>query len=509
MHYQQGKNREQVFMTSLSSMVVFDSWARLVDVFVDALPIEEMGFQHSTLNKEGNLPYHPGDLFKLLLYGYRHGIRSANKLHEATLINVEVMWLLKGLRPSARTINYFRSNNTKAIEQAHRHFVKLLKSWKLIDGSAVALDGVKIRGQNSLKLNFNAKKIERHLEYIENKMIDYLDQLDEVEKSNYSDRKKKEKRKEIAEKQEKLQERKAGYEQLAQELEQSGEKQISRTDPDARAVIKHRNIVEVGYNIQVVADAKNNMVIDVFAGGVNDMYELSTAAKRTQEILDKKYIDMLADKGYHNGVELAIAERCGVRPFVSPKTSRPQKEKGFRKEDFDYDAKSDTYTCPAGQALVHELTYKKNSFKKPYKVKRYGTDQCQNCPLKNKCTTSDRGRKIERPLHQPYIDRNNKRVTRYKDFYRLRAQIIEHIFGTWKRQWGLDHTLLKGREKVITEYRIAALAYNLRRSLSILGWEGIKKRLNALVFVIFSIWRFISVHDTSNKGFGKLIYSRA
>ena len=127
MHYLQGKNREQLFMTSLSGLVAADSWARVVDVFVDALPIVEMGFTHSKLNKEGNLPYHPSDLFKLLLYGYRKGIRSANQLHEATLINVEVMWLLKGLRPSARTINYFRSNNTKAIEKAHRHFVMLLK----------------------------------------------------------------------------------------------------------------------------------------------------------------------------------------------------------------------------------------------------------------------------------------------------------------------------------------------------------------------------------------------
>lgn len=508
MHYQRGKDREQVFMTSLSSLVDFDSFARLVDLFVDALPILAMGFTHSTLNKEGNVPYHPSDLFKLLLYGYRKGVRSANKLNEATRINVEVMWLLKGLQPSARTINYFRSNNSKAIEKAHRHFVKLLKEWQMIDGQAVAVDGVKVRAQNSLKLNFNAKKIERHLEYIENKMSDYLDQLEENEKAEYSARKKKEKRKSIAQKQEQLKAGKAKYEQLSEELEQSGEKQISKTDGDARAVIKHRNIVEVGYNIQAVADAKNCLVVDVFTGGVNDMYELSRAAKRTQEILDKKYIDMLADKGYHNGIELAMTERCGVRPFVSPKTSRPQKEKGFRKEDFSYDAKSDSYTCPAGESLQQELSYKKNSFKKPYKVKRYGTKKCQVCPMKSKCTTSKQGRKIERPLHQPYIERNNKRVTRYKDFYRLRAQIIEHIFGTWKRHWGMDYTLLKGKEKVITEYRLAALAYNLRRSLSILGLEELKRRLKALIFTIFSLWCILNHDGVNNNNTGKIKLQR-
>ena len=124
--------------------------------------------------------------------------------------------------------------------------------------------------------------------------------------------------------------------------------------------------------------------------------------------------------------------------------------------------------------------------------------------MKSKCTTSSQGRKIERPLHQPYVDRNHKRVTRYADFYRLRQQIIEHIFGTWKRQWGLDHTLVKGKEKVITEYRIAALAYNLRRSVSTLGLKELKKRLKALIFIIFSLLRLIRRHNRNNN---TIIYS--
>jgi hypothetical protein len=53
-------------------------------------------------------------------------------------------------------------------------------------------------------------------------------------------------------------------------VEQSEDGQVSLTDPDARSVIKHRNIVEVGYNIQATADAQHNLVVDVYAGGVND-----------------------------------------------------------------------------------------------------------------------------------------------------------------------------------------------------------------------------------------------
>ena len=132
MHYQEGQDRNQMFVTSLEEMVKDDSWARIVDLFVDSIPLEDFGFANMELKKEdertgpavrqdegpGNLrvseprqwvgqPYHPSDLFKLLLYGYRRRIRSSLKLAEACKINVEVMWLVKGLRPSTRTINYF------------------------------------------------------------------------------------------------------------------------------------------------------------------------------------------------------------------------------------------------------------------------------------------------------------------------------------------------------------------------------------------------------------------
>ena len=127
MHYQEGVDRNQIFMTSLEDLVPADSWARVVDLLVDAMPLATFEFRNMELNKEDERtgpkdegpvdlqvseprqwmggPYHPSDLFKLLLYGYRKRIRSSLKLNEACRINVEVMWLLRGMRPSARTIN--------------------------------------------------------------------------------------------------------------------------------------------------------------------------------------------------------------------------------------------------------------------------------------------------------------------------------------------------------------------------------------------------------------------
>jgi hypothetical protein len=220
--------------------------------------------------------------------------------------------------------------------------------------------------------------------------------------------------------------RREKYEALAEQVDQSEDGQVSLTDPDARSVIRHRNIVEVGYNIQATADAQHNLVVDVYAGGVNDLNELGTAGRRAQEISGVEKIDLLADAGYHNGTQLARCERRGVRPFVAPRKGYAQKEEGFRKEDFTYDQDTDTYICPAGSVMIHTSTFKRNTSKVPYRVKRYTTPDCDGCPLRTQCTTSANGRYIERPIHQAYTERNDRRVERYRDFYRTRQEIIEH-----------------------------------------------------------------------------------
>jgi len=495
MHYQQGSDRDQVFMTSLDQMVSEDSFARIIDLFADGMPIKELGFKHASLKKEGNTPYHPRDMFKLLLYGYRHGFRSSNKLSKACRINVEVMWLMKGLQPSPRTVNYFRSQNTKAIENANRHFVQLLKKWKLVDGNTVAVDGTKVRGQNSLKNNFNAKKVQRHIDYLDNKMGEYIEQEKQINQKSKG-KKKEEQLDRLHDKMDNLVKREEQFENIREQTENSKDGQVSLTDRDARAVIKHRNIVEVGYNIQTTTDGKHNIIIDQFCGGVNDLNDLGTAVKRTQYILSKKNMDVLADAGYHNGAEIAYVERLGATPFVSPKKQHQQKQEGYRKINFQYDRSNNTYICPQ-EYIMEPISKFQRGNKRKFTVTRYATPACVDCPVRDLCTTNIHGRFIERSSHQDYVDRNYNRVTKNKDYYRRRQAIVEHPFGTLKRQWHMDHTILRGRNNVISEYRLAAIAYNLCRSLSILGREGLIKRLKALISIVFSLFAVAKLYTRS------------
>lgn len=107
-HLEYEIDRNQIAMMALEEMVDQNSYARLVDLFVDSLPLDQLGFTNCQHEEQGRPPYHPEVLLKLYMYGYRHGLRSSNKLHQACLVNVELWWLLKGLKPSARTICYFR-----------------------------------------------------------------------------------------------------------------------------------------------------------------------------------------------------------------------------------------------------------------------------------------------------------------------------------------------------------------------------------------------------------------
>ena len=90
MNYIVGENRNQIQMIALEQLVAPDFWARVIDLFVDILPIDELGFKHVKLQSEGRPPYNPAALLKLYSYGYKHSIRSSRKLEHSCKVNVEL-----------------------------------------------------------------------------------------------------------------------------------------------------------------------------------------------------------------------------------------------------------------------------------------------------------------------------------------------------------------------------------------------------------------------------------
>lgn len=243
-----GKDRTQIplFASSIDEAISADNEVRLIDLFVDSLQLKSFGFAFDFI-ENGRPAYHPADLLKIYIYGYMNRIRSSRQLEKECYRNIEMMWLLKGLAPDHNTISNFRKDNPKAIRRVFQATVSIAKNFDLIGGKLLAGDGTKLRAQNSKKNNFTHSKIERHIAYIDAKLDEYDRVLANDEQENDSDIKDNDTRKDIDSKINKHKENKAKYESFKKQLDQTGEVQISTSDPESRQMITRNNITEVAY----------------------------------------------------------------------------------------------------------------------------------------------------------------------------------------------------------------------------------------------------------------------
>ena len=119
MHYISGEDRNQISVLppSIDEYVTDENPVRVIDAFVDSLDMTAMGFERSSLNSTGRPPYANQDMLKLYIYGYFNRIRSSRCLERETHRNLEVIWLMKNLRPDHKTIARFRHDNPKALNR--------------------------------------------------------------------------------------------------------------------------------------------------------------------------------------------------------------------------------------------------------------------------------------------------------------------------------------------------------------------------------------------------------
>jgi transposase len=479
MKFIQGQNRDQTYLfpVSLNDAVDAENEVRLIDLFVESLKLEEFGFK-SNFIENGRPAYHPADLLKLFIYGYLNQLRSSRKLEKECKRNIEVMWLLKSLQPDHNTISNFRRDNPKAIKKVFRETVKIAKYFNLIGGTLVAGDSTKLRAQNSKKNNFNQKKIDRHLEYIDNKLAEYEKALAE------SDGDKEEIKKEI----DKQSQRKEGYKKLEKQLKESGQSQISTSDPDSRHQITRNNITEVSYSAQTTVDAKNNIPIDYKITNANDKKAMGNMLRRAKTILQHNNFTALYDKGYHTGRELAIVDQLNINTLVAiPPFSGASHapDLNYDVEHFDYDPETDTYTCPQGNTLTttgYWHVAKNPNGEIAYRFRNYTTPKCKTCEVRPLCTKSAaNGKQVRRSEFADNIENNKSRIQKSEKLYKRRQAIVEHPFGTIKRQWGFNYIITKKyMERAEADFGFIMTAYNLRRLINIIGAEKMGKYMKGV-----------------------------
>jgi transposase len=488
MKFIQGQSRDQInlFPVSLDRSIDADNEVRIIDLFVESLSIKDFGFR-TDFTENGRPAYHPTDLLKLFIYGYLNKVRSSRDLEKECRRNIEVMWLLKSLKPDHNTISNFRRDNPKAIKKVFRRTVQIARHFDLIGGKLIAGDSTKFRAQNSKKNNYNQAKIDRHVAYIDNKLEEYTRALAENDGDNRQQI-------EIEDEINKQQKRKDNYKNIEKQLKESGEPQISVSDPESRQIMLRNNITEIAYNLQTTVDSKNNLPIDYKLTNQNDSKAMGDMVRRAKSILRTNEFTVLYDKGYHTGSELKTAQDLGIETIVAipgvPSTSQaPNHEYNY--EYFRYDTMADTYTCPQREILstngswYKELTSSGNTIL----FKQYKTPACKSCQARTQCTRSKTARLIHRSEFAEYYEANRINFEEKERLYKRRQAIVEHPYGTLKRQWGFSYILTKkGISRASSDVGLMLVAYNLRRIVNILTPDRLKEYLRILISMFLDLF---------------------
>jgi len=478
MRYIEGIARQQLilFPESLDEYIAEDNPVRFIDAFVDSLDLAELGFAHTDLAETGRPPYDPRDLLKLYLYGYLNRVRSSRKLEQECQRNVEVMWLLGKLSPDHKTIADFRKDNRLVFKHVFKTFGLLCRELDLFGGELVAIDGSKFKAVNSSKRNFTQTRVKEELQDLETRIEAYLKELDEMDQTEPPVVPASPSTPQLQTQIAQLKNRQVKYQSYLQQMEQSGESQLSLTDPDSRAMPKSPK-GWVSYNAQTVVDSKHHLIVaqDV-TNDITDRDQLSPMAIKAKETLQVEQLKAVADMGYAHGKELKACLEAGIEPYVArPDTSANAKLGLFGKEQFVYDPQTDTYRCPAGQTL----SYRFDTVEKERHIRYYKTSACSQCALREKCTRNKEGRRITRWIDEQIIEETQQRVEAHPEIMKLRQQLVEHPFGTIKFWWDHSHFLMKGLEKVRAEFSLSTLAYNIRRVLNILGVKPLMAALGS------------------------------
>ena len=473
MRYITGQDRYQINMMpkSLDDYVEEDNPCRVVDAFVNTLDLKSMGFKYAQPKDSGRPPFNPADMLKLYIYGYQNKIRSSRRLQKETIRNVEVMWLLNGLTPDDKTISNFRTDNNKVLKEVFRKFNQLCIELELFGKKTVSIDGSKFKANNSRSNHFNEKSATKQLNRIEKHITEYLNELENNDKKEENEPRFNEDV--VKEALEILKKQKVKAEDILNTIKENDGKGICTVDEDSALMrLSNGRGYEVCHNVQTAVDEEHGLVVEFkVSDKTNDMSELSDMVGRTQEMLNVREIDVLADSGYCSGNEIRKSAELGASCYIPKQgASQQPKDEKYHRKNFRYDEEKDIYICPAGKELPL-VRIRKEERRKGSKIYRKKA-VCKECLERENCTKY-KYREIERSPYEEDIKLADQKVKENPALYRRRQELSEHPFGLVKRVWGYDQFLCRGKEKVIGELSLTFLAFNMHRAVNVLGIEKV------------------------------------
>jgi transposase len=429
-----------MFPVTLDELIPGDHMCRVIEAFVDRLDMAKLGFVRAEPADTGRPGYDPRDLLKLYLYGYLQQVRSSRRLEAECQRNVEVMWLLGRLQPDYKSIAEFRRMHSQAVTDAGAELVRFAQSVGLVRGEIVAVDGSKFRAVSSAQSVRERDAVKRYLE-----QLDTADAQDELVIDPCA-------------------------------VQTALEKLKKDPEPEARFMRTATGFAPA-YNVQTAVDTEHALIVaQKVTDEATDNRSLLPMAEAAKAALgDPKRINVVADAGYSNGEQAEQCETQGIVPHVPANRSINNQGDGtlFDRSQFHYEEKTDTYRCPANQALARKQLQRHKT-----RVIYAGDPAvCGACALKSRCTNAPQ-RFIHRHLHDGALQRMQQRAT--PEMMRLRRSTVEHPFASLKyRIFGNPRFLLRGLRGARSEISLAVMVYNLKRMLNLLGASRLRAALVA------------------------------
>lgn len=413
---------------------------------------------YANIASEGNVAYHPKMMLKVLFYAYARGIFSSRNIAKALGENIAFIYLAAWQRPDFRTINNFRKNNLEQIEDLFVQIVQLCQQLKMVKLGHISIDGSKFKANAADRKSYDRKRVEREMKRI----LDQAEKQDQQDDALYgSENNGDELPKEIRDREQRIEKLK----QIQKQLDRQGKEKINATDADA-AFMKTTGGIKTAYNAQASVDEQAQVIVaaDV-TNQPNDKEQLLPMIEQTEQNTGASIDTLSADSGYSTPENLQKLEAYDVDAYIPDDIyqgrSRGKQVGPFDKEHFIYDQSADAFTCPAGKVL--KFWYTKRESKSVYHI--YRCKQCDSCQHFGQCTPSKRGRSIWRRLVDNKIKAMRSKLDsdEGKVIYAKRRHIVEPVFGHIKTIIGFTGFHLRGLKKVNAEFKLVAIAHNLKK----------------------------------------------
>jgi transposase len=445
---------------SVEEFVALEHPARTVSDIVDGLDLSLFLEKYCV---RGASSYDPRMMLKVLFYAYADGVTSSRDIADLVEGHTVYMYLAGMQRPDHRTLCRFRVMHSDGVQGVFLEIVRLCISMGMVGLGNVSFDGTKIKANASGKRTKDKDLLDKQIR----KWMDESEKQDREEDEQYGEegtpyrmpphlRDPGERKRLIREKIEELKKEK-------EKVERSGEERVNLTDPDAK-LMKTRRGTMPAYNGQLAVDGKNQVILAAqLVKDVNDVKQLIPRIEEIEKNTGRKPWIMTADSGYFSLDNYDYLEKRGLLALI-PDTKyhleKTKKTKFYPRTMFQYNEKTNTFTCPTGKLLEHSGS----STYKDYHLDHYLCKECKGCVEKTKCTNAPQ-RKISRNERDYLVQNMRTRLDNPigSQIYQERMSIVEPVNGNIKENMGFRQFRLRGQNKTNTEFNLVCIAHNLMK----------------------------------------------